>query len=144
MKTKHCIIAAFFLGSLQLKAQTNEIQQWSQANPSVLLIESQDATNLYLEKLEANNVQYIIFNQKISLSDIAEFELKYKPATIAALDQSAAMQVKTWIAKHPEVKIIKRSLYDQLDVNEQTKYDNFGALILIGEEITLEDISNFE
>jgi hypothetical protein len=144
MKAKHYLFVAYFLGCLPLSAQTNEIQQWAEANPSVLLIENQDATTLYLENLESNNVQYIVFNQEISLSDIAEFEIMHKPTDIAALDPSAALKIKTWIANHREVKIIKRSVYDQLDASKQSMYDNLGALVLIGEEITLEDISSFE
>ncbi len=143
MYLKYYLSGVALLSLMGSFAQTNEVQQWSQANPSVLLIESNDATTTYLENLDANNVQYIVFEEEISLADIAAFEAKHKPTPIADLDESAAMEIKLWLSEHPNVKIIKRSLYDQMDAQKQSLYVDNGAIILIGEEITLQDILNY-
>ncbi len=77
------------------------------------------------------------------MADIAEFEAKNKPTPIADLDESDAMEIKTWLAEHRGIKIIPQSLYNQMDAEKQSLYQDSGALILIGDEITLEDIRNY-
>lgn len=143
MLLKYYLTGATFLCLFGTFAQTSEVQEWTQANPSVMLVESNDATADYLENLDNNNVQYIVFEQEISMSDIAEFEAKYKPTPIADLDESEAMEIKVWLSEHRDVKIIKQSMYSQMDAQKQSLYADSGALILLGEEITLEDIHNY-
>lgn len=144
MKTKHYVYACFLLGAFSLSAQTLEIQEWSQAHPSVIFVESNDATTAYLENLEANNIQYIVYNEKIVSSDIAAFEAKNNPVPIKDSNEEAVLEIKTWMSKHRDVKIIKRSVYNQMELSKQAMYVEYGALILIGEEITIEDILNYE
>lgn len=140
---KHYLSVAVVFCLFVSNAQTNEIQKWSQAHPSVLLIESNDAVPAYLESLDANGVQYIVFQGEVSMSDIEAFETKRKPVPITDLDESEAMEIKKWLAEHRDVKIVKRSLFDQMDTQKQTRYVDIGALILIGETITVEDIRNY-
>jgi hypothetical protein len=143
MFLKYYLSGAAFLGLFGAIAQTNEVEDWTRANPSVMLVESNDATPEFLENLKANNVSYIVFEEEFSLSDIAEFEAKNKPIAIDNLDESEATEIKVWLSEHRDVKIIKRSMYDQLDSQKQSVYMDSGALILIGEKITLEDIRNY-
>ncbi len=144
MKATHYLLVPCILASLCSSAQTNEIQEWSNANPSILFVESNDATTAYLENLEANNIDYIIYDQEVSLSDITEFEAKNKPLSTVDLDESEALEIKIWLSKHRNIKIIKRSLFDQMETSKQSIYIDQGALILLGEQITLEDINNYE
>ncbi|GAB5416897.1 MAG: hypothetical protein Crog4KO_17640 [Crocinitomicaceae bacterium] len=144
MIAKYSLLVPFILASFCGNAQTNEIQEWSNANPTVLFVESSDATTAYLENLEANNIDYIVYDQEVSLSDITKFEAKNKPVSIADLDESEASEIKLWLSKHRDIKIIKRSLFDQMEASKQSIYLDQGALILLGEQITLEDINSYE
>jgi len=127
-----------------VNAQNSEVQQWAERNPAVLFIENSDATTELISSLEAKGVEYIIYFDEISLSDIEQFEAQTKSEIASNLDEGEGMAIKKWLAQNSEVKIIKRSFYDQLDTAKQNYYESIGALILIGEEITLEDINNYE
>jgi len=126
-----------------LFAQSSDVQKWTQSHPDVIFVESSDATPEYLENLEANNVQYVVYDHEISMLDIQDFEMQNKPVAIADLDETTAMEIKKWLAEHGSVKIIKRSIYNQMDSEKQDLYHTNGALILIGEEITLDDVNNY-
>mmetsp|Transcript_44591 Transcript_44591/g.59163 ORF Transcript_44591/g.59163 Transcript_44591/m.59163 type:complete len:144 (+) Transcript_44591:87-518(+) len=143
MKAKHYLLVPLILASLYSNAQTNKVQEWSEANPSVLFVENNDATEEYLASLEEKDIDYIVYDHEISLADIDQFEAKNKPVSIADLDETDAMEIKKWVSTHPDIKIIKRSIFDQMEPSKQSIYLNQNALILIGDEITLEDIRNF-
>lgn len=144
MKLKHYFMAVLLLGSINLSAQTNEVQEWSNAHPAVLFVASNDATTEYLENLKTNNIDYIVFDQEVTLSDITAFEAKNGLNEIAEFEESIQIEIKTWLAKHRNIKVIKRSTYNQMDASKQAIYQESRALILIGEEITLEDIYSYE
>lgn len=142
VRSFYLTLAAVFC-TVALNAQTSEVQQWAEANPTVLLIENADATPELLKSLDAKKADYIIYFNELTISDIEHFETKIKPVEVDIADKDA-MEIKLWLAEHKDVKIIKRSFFDQLESSKQDLYESSGALILIGEEITLEDIHNFQ
>ena len=135
---------SFLFIATGLNAQTNSIHQWIEAHPSVLFVESADASPEFLENLDLNGVDYIIYQEEILESDISTFESKTKPLDIEALDESEATQIKMWLAEHRDVKIVKHSDFKQLNDTKQALYQSINALILNGETITIEDINEYE
>lgn len=52
--------------------------------------------------------------------------------------------VKTWMSENSHVKIVPRSQYNAADAEVQNLYDSQKIMVLIGEQITLEDIQIFQ
>lgn len=131
-----------------LHSQEDSIEDWQQVHPNILFFEAQDFALLSSDQQSKLGENIIVFDTKITWKDITSFELRTMPSDSEMRaknpDSYIGSTVKFWLADHPEVKIIPRSYYDALDVDQQAVYQNTNALILDGEHITLEDIQRYE
>lgn len=130
-----------------LKAQNDEIYQFQRQHPEIVFI-SQDRLNSFSNEeiiLLADN--YIVFNDKITLSDLSKFTSNSTNKSnssdpIEGTDTSSDVfnQIKNWIGVHQNVKIVKHSEFEAESLTNQNEYINNHCLILIGESITYLDI----
>jgi hypothetical protein len=144
ISTRHLLaLGCLFLLSFSIQAQSNT-KQWKSANPTVLLIEESDVTPDLLKSLEDNKSSYIIYTNELKQSDIENFEASLKDnSEQLRMRESEAEVIKIWFGEHPDVKIIKRSDYNNLNDDKKAIYEGEHALILETDVITLQDIENY-
>lgn len=138
-------IAFLVFISFCLKAQNEDLLNFQQQNPEIVFI-SQDNFNLLTsEEIQLLGKNYILFENAIEKSFFSTISVSNKntPTTVKSSNRSSSeddLQIKEWKRKHIDVKIIKRSVFDNSTIEYQTIYLNNHCLILLGESITLQDI----
>lgn len=122
----------------------DKIKTWQEQNPNVRFVSyerHQLMTPQERKKLEEQEV--IFFHDQIKLEDISQYESK-QPKSELELHYTE-QEVKDWNASHSQVKIIKRSTYENSTEATQQEYRECNyCLILNGEFLTLSDIHKFE
>ena len=137
------LFTAIFTLQLSTYAQSNE-EQWVKINSTVLLIEEADLTPELLNELEEKKTQYIIYSNELKQSDIDIYEASLNnSATAFKTANIQADAIKEWLAKHPDIKIVTRSDYDNCSQDKKAVYETINALILETDEITIQDIENY-
>ncbi|MDG1334150.1 MAG: hypothetical protein P8P74_17590 [Crocinitomicaceae bacterium] len=99
-------------------AHSQSVTEWSTQHPEVLLIESQDASDELLDRLDQSSAKYIIYADELLMEDIENYHRKQSVSGLAELIDPTQEEVeflKTWISQHSTTKIIRRSYYDSLD-----------------------------
>lgn len=108
-----------------------------------------DLANFDQEELALLKANYVVFDGELTEEKIHEL---VSTAAIHKINQGTVGQslkpvdqqyVKEWLALHPEVKIVTRSLYSASSENIRNEYDKSRCLILSGEVVTREDILNY-
>ena len=147
-----CIYLLLFgvLNASAVCAQTDQqaIQQWQSAHPTTLFISAERYHSLSTQEQQMLGSDLIIYQDKISLAVIEQYEA----ATKSTNDQSNKPSktedleiIKNWSANNPGVKIVKRSYFDSIPANQQQAYlDDANCMILDGEWLTVKDIESFE
>jgi hypothetical protein len=147
-----CIYLLLFgvLNASAVCAQTDQqaIQQWQSAHPTTLFISAERYHSLSTQEQQLLGSDLIIYQDKISLAVIEQYEA----ATKSTNDQSNKPSktedleiIKNWSANNPDVKIVKRSYFDSIPANQQQAYlDDANCMILEGEWLTVKDIESFE
>lgn len=133
-------------GLICLSQDMTKQDQWMERNPNVLIIKS-TTYDSFDDTQKALLKDYILIDSKLTLDHIEEYELKSKNIqTIGDYDLMNIKDgdyIKQWLALNPDVKILKQNYFQSLTTNEQDEYEQYGALILDGEEITKNDIVNY-
>lgn len=125
--------------------ESTGIQSWAATHPDVYIVELQtynSFTEDFKSKIDGN---VVVYNGELNLELLESFD-QMKSAQVngdADIKGSGDEEIKEWLGAHADVKIIKRSYYNTCDAATQELYSQIGALILIGESLTLEDIRNY-
>ncbi len=130
-----------------LKAQNDEISQFQRVHPEIAFISQERLNSFSEEEINLLSNNYIVFNEKIQLSDISKYtdnsiNKNNVSDPIEGTDTSSDVlnQIKYWIGTHQNVKIVKHSEFEEAALANQNEYINNHCLILIGETITFLDI----
>lgn len=144
MKTYTTLV--LMLLSTQLFSQDQaKLLAWQQSNPTALVMTYERFAELdadVQEKIAAT----VVFVEDMWIEQSKEFTSSASALHTTAYTEEQvgdAQFIKEWLATHPEVKIVKRSEYEAEETSIREIYDAPHILVLIGEEITKEDILNF-
>lgn len=144
---KLLICAGFLCVTLSYIAQKEEIIYFQKLHPEVSFISKDRYTLFTNTEIELLKNNYVLFDQNIENSDLAEYEERTgnKTKSVSTTNQTEMSDeqntfVKIWLANHPQVKIVKHSEYEALSEEDKIVYVNNHCLILIGEFVTLTDI----
>lgn len=148
-RMKSIFLIGFSVFSNALFSQDSAIENWQNKHPHVVAIESNTFHALSDEQKALLGENYIVFDHKLKLSDIEEFESNLALKTNGYTNHYEAKSeeanaIKAWLGKNQDVKIIPRSYFQSLNSDQQSDYIEADALICIGETITLEDIEIYE
>jgi len=131
-------------------AQKNEIYQFQKAHPEISFISQERFNSFSHEEILLLGADYILFNQEISVSDLASFKgvtrnkgLREERTTDIDTAEEVLNEIKIWLANHLFVKIVKHSEFEVLSESDKIHYINNQCLILIGETITSQDLANY-
>lgn len=147
-----CIYLLLFvaLNASSVSAQTDQqaIQQWQSAHPTTLFISAERYNSLSTQEQQLLGSDLIIYQDKISLAVIEQYEATTKSTNDQSNKPSKTEDleiIKNWSANNPDVKIVKRSYFDSIPANQQQAYlDDANCMILEGEWLTAKDIESFE
>ncbi|MES2557450.1 MAG: hypothetical protein V4604_14945 [Bacteroidota bacterium] len=147
-----CIYLLLFcaLNASAVCAQNDQqaIQQWQSAHPTTLFISAERYHALSSQEQQLLGSDLIIYQDKISLAVIEQYETATKSTNDQFSKPSKTEDlaiIKNWSANNPGVKIVPRSVYDVAEPNRQQIYDeNPNCLVLTGEWLTVKDVVLFE
>ncbi len=131
-----CFFGFISLGSAQ---SLNDIQQWQSRNPDKILMK-QDVFNQLSKGKQEKISERVVFIENLTQEFLAS---TYKSDSSPLSDMEEQTFIKEWLAQHPDIKIVNRSVFIAADSQQQENYLNLNCLILKGEEITVEDIENY-
>lgn len=152
MKKYQILVLTFFTAFYSF-SQKNEVENWQKNNPQVEFISQERFNSLSSEELKILKKQeYIIFYEQITESDINKYAaskgingVNTKQYQSAGKPKGDAEFIKEWIEQNRDVKILKRSVFNSLQANEQELILNDNKhLILATDEITKEDLIKFK
>lgn len=111
---------------------------------------SQESESYYMTHDNFNQldkeIQDKIVSQVIFIGDHEQGIAKanhYQEPIDLEIQQTRDQYFKLWLKENEGVKIVKQSEYQNADPDLQNAYDAPHVLVLIGEQITIEDIQNF-
>lgn len=139
------IALSIIICTYQAKAQVT-VESWQTDHPEILFFESEQFYSLSEEQQAQLADKVILYTKKITLSDIQQFEASSAAVTKAAIpiDEHNGDEIKIWLGEHPYVKIITQDYFNSLTSSKQYIYIQNGTLILSGNTITLNDLTNYE
>ena len=144
MKSYLLLICA--LGTyLPIFAQNSpEVSAWASSHPDVYIVEYQtynSFTEDFKNKIEGN---VVVYHDELSIQLLESFD-QMKGIVNHSSDQKSSedQEIKDWLGAHADTKVITKSYYDTCDSATQQLYHQIGALVLIGEVITITDIRNY-
>lgn len=150
MNNLRLLFCLLIINGFALSQSNNEIKEWQEKNPDILLIEKNDATDELIEQFNSLGIKYIIFENEIKESDILTFtsnislKVSYYQLDGYNVKMEEAQFVKEWFAGHPDIKVISNSVASQLTSDQFNFYKSIDALILEGEIITMKDLKNYD
>lgn len=138
---KQLLLITTVLSSLASFAQSEtELSNWQSQHPDKLIM-----SRANFERLDASLREIIsstvVFVDEIGF-DLKSIEANQTESTDTAM-QSDADFIKVWLGKNPDVKIVTRSQYESSRPVVQEIYNSTSIMVLLGEEITKEDILNY-
>jgi len=123
---------------------SDNLSSWASQHPDVYLISFENYNLLSQEMKDKLGTNILVYNGSLTMEAIESFEqTKSIPNEKPSTEVADGQEIKNWLGQHPDVKIVSRSVYSSSDATAQQAYVEYGALILIGETITLEDIHNY-
>lgn len=137
-----------FLATYSIGQETT-ISNWQRTHPTVIFIEESDLENFSDSEFSRLGQSVIIYSGEITAQDLESYTSKMKSATSEieiydSPDKETIRSVKNWLAANRHVKILKRSYFDQLSDERKAIYLSSDAMILAGEQITIEDILAYQ
>lgn len=142
---KFIIGAGIVLCALQANAQ-DPVESWQSEHPEILFFEASKFHSLSEEQQAQLASRVILYTEQITLSVIEQFEAN-STALVKAdipIDDQHGDEIKRWLAEHPHTKIITQEYYNSVNSTRQHIYVQNGTLILAGNTITLNDLTNYE
>ena len=123
----------------------SEVARWTANHPNVYIISYDNFQKMSEARKEQLKDQIIVFQGELKMEQLVAYSAEKsldEPGTALSKDQDS-QELKDWLAAYSDVKIIKRSVFDNMNVEDQTMYLQQHALILSGEVITVQDIRNY-
>jgi hypothetical protein len=138
------LLCTFFAAT----AQKQELAQFQRTHPNVSFLSRETFQSLSSSEIDLLQNRYILFDQQMEDSDLSSYHtdktVRSSKGPIFLGTEMSVQQhdaVKSWLLLHPHVKIVTRSQFEAVSVFDQTEYVNHQCLILLGEEVTIEDIN---
>lgn len=143
------ILPLLLLPALSVFGQTENISDWQRTHPQVIFIEASELQNFEEQQIKQLSDNVIIYNETITQADIDAYVFQQKAASgeiqiMDTKDDAEMLFVKSWLARNRDVKLVRRSYFDQLDEHHKEVYLQANSLILAGEQITAKDIRSYE
>jgi hypothetical protein len=127
-------------------AQKNNVINFQKEHPEISFISLERFNSLSAEEITLFADNFVVFNSDIQSTDLSKFNFPPKlkssdSGPINGTDESSDVfnQIKNWYSTHTDVKIVKRSEYNELSEANKIIYTNNHYLILIGETLTFLD-----
>jgi hypothetical protein len=126
--------------------QDPRIISWVSTHPSVHIFSEKNYGQLSSDFKSRLKNQVVIYKEKLTFDDLMAYEQLEKagetsPHTIST--DGDAQIIKNWLVYHPDVKLIKQSEFQAMTEERKSLYVSLEAMILIGEYLTVEDITNY-
>lgn len=124
----------------------SRIVTWVSTHPSVHIFSEANYNQLSSDFKSKLKDQVIVYKNELTFNDLMAFDELEKSDVVSSqtvVKDKDAQIIKNWLGTHPDIKIIKQSEFQAMTEERQIMYQSVEALILIGEYITLEDISNY-
>jgi hypothetical protein len=148
MKFAHVLLPFLVQGGLYAQSDQQEIQQWQSLHPHTLLISSERFHQLSDRELRLLGDDYVLFNGAVSLNQLRQYDASMTSVSAnddRILEKESSFYIKLWLAEHPDVMIIRQSVYESMDDTKQQEcLNNPTILVLQGEVLTLADLDNYE
>ncbi len=123
---------------------SSEIAAWMSQHPTTYVISEANYDKMSQARKDQLQDRIIVYKNEITIEQlVAHAPLKSTSAQSNTARDSDLAEIKEWLALNPDVKILQRSQYNSMTEADQTMYQEIHALILIGEEITVQDIRNY-
>ena len=125
--------------------QQADLIAWQKANPTALFM-TQERFSQLDEEVQQSIISSVIILEDLNFVVSREFEEEGSTSNTLGqveIDLSESNFIKEWLATHQGVKIVKRSEYEAEETDLREVYDAPHIMVLIGEELTIEDILNF-
>lgn len=123
---------------------SDEISLWAASHPDVYIMSSENYNSLSEDSRTKINDHVVVYNETLTIEKLQAFDQE-KSYTIEEPiygKGSDAQELKDWRGFNPDVKIVTHSAYNAMSEEDKSYY--VGALILIGEKLTIEDIRNYQ
>ncbi len=144
MKKALLLLTASIAVTTSYAQKTNEIAVWMSQHPTTYVISEANYDKMSQARKDQFQDRIIVYKNEITIEQLVAYApLKSTNTQSDPARDSDFAEIKEWLALNPDVKIIQRSQYDSMTEADQTMYQEIHALILIGEEITVQDIRNF-
>lgn len=138
------LLLVLLIASFYSYAQNNKdvVRNWKMTHPEVKLISTATYENYSDDiKLEIAGIETkIVYGTELTMADIEAYE----NATDKLIPRSDAEIIFHWMQAHPGIKIIPHSHFTSLSSSDQLLYMNAGAMILLGEKPTVNDLVIYE
>lgn len=152
IRVQSVLLFFVLLASSYTYSQEKSISDWQKSHPEVEFIEASVFTSLTPDAIDRLNGRYILYYGEISWEDIKVYEsalttqnqVVNRHVPVGANVEDAQF-VKDWLALHPSVILLTRSEQLRLTIQEDpAKYHNSHYILLMGEQITKEDIVAYQ
>lgn len=145
MKLRSLLLLLNSVFILTLYSQDLSVQEFQKKYPQIAFIEKERFVSFQDEELSLLGDKFIVFEREPDTKDIQDYlnnhpEMKKENVLGVGYSQEQQDYVKEWLTTHPNVKIIKRSEYENSSLERQQEYQDKHCLILLGEEVTVTDI----
>jgi hypothetical protein len=141
-----CILCFQLTLNKVIGQQDPRIVTWVSTHPSVYIFSEKNYEQLSSDYKSRLKGQVVLFKETLSFEDLMAYDRQEKTNEVSQQtvnkDEDAQM-IKNWLAFHSDIKIVKQSEFQAMTVEQQNRYLSFEALILIGEHLTVQDITNY-
>ncbi|WP_343747597.1 hypothetical protein [Fluviicola sp.] len=126
--------------------QDSRILEWVSGHPSVYIFSEANYSQLSSDFKSKLQDRVVVYKDKLLFEDLIAFDGLEKAEAVSMnseLKDEDVQLIKNWLAFHQDVKIIRRSEFQTMPEERKNLYQSENALILIGEYLTVQDITNY-
>jgi hypothetical protein len=134
------------LTSFYCCAQQDNVINFQKEHPEIEFISLEKFNTFTSEEISTLKGNFIVFSEELSTVNLPDLQtpsqLKNSNSNSSKNGEQSLNdldQIKMWFATHADVKIVKRSEFNELSTEDQSLYLDNHYLILLGETITLID-----
>jgi hypothetical protein len=141
-----CIFCLQLTFNKVIGQQDTRIVTWVSTHPSVYIFSEKNYEQLSSDYKSRLKGQVVLFKETLSFEDLMAYDGQEKTNEVSQQTTTRnedAQMIKNWLAFHSDIKIVKQSEFQAMTVEQQNRYLSFEALILIGEHLTVQDITNY-
>jgi len=128
----------------QNSASPEQLIDFQSKHPNTLLMSSENFYRLSESMQHKIAQQVLVFDTEITAELLDSYATHSQKSNVdEQLKVSTDDRVKEWLSENPDVKILSRSYFNQLDEHSKSIYTTERALITFGETLTFEDILHY-